>query len=173
MRTPRKRDLGALGLDAAFLELRLRRLQRRPRALQRRTRLAHARHQVLAVELDEHGAQIDFLIDLDGQQLDDAVGFRFDFDFGDGLDFSRRDHRPRDRAALDCGESRLRDICRSAQIGGRTPPNRGEGENRDAAVYSSFSGFRHAYALSDGRAGRNVAMYNAKLSPKVTNHAYV
>ena len=152
VRAPRERDLRALGFDAALFELRLRCLQRRPRALQRRARLAHARHQILAVELDEHGARFDLLIDLDRQQLDDAVGFRFDFDLGDRLDFSRRNHRPRDRAALDRGEPRLRNVGRSAKIGGGAPPHHGQGEDRHSAVDGSFPGLRHVYALSDGRA---------------------
>ena len=171
VRPPRELDLGAFGLDAALLQLCFRRLQRRPGALQCGARFTHPRHQVLAVELDEHGARFDLLIHFDRQKFDDAVGFRFDFDFGDGLDLPGRHDGACECAPLDRGKPRLRDARWSTEICRRTPPDQGKGKDRHAAVNRSFSGLGHLSALSDGRLGRNVAMYNAKLSAKVTNQA--
>jgi hypothetical protein len=105
MGSSRKFHVRTLGFDAILLELRLRGLIRCPRALQRRARFPDASHQVFAIQLHEHCSGVDFLIDLDGEHLDDAVRLRFDFDFRNWLDFARRHDRSSDRSPLDHRQS--------------------------------------------------------------------
>ena len=50
---------------------------------------------------DEDVACLHRPVDVDVQNLDDAVCLRFDFDFGDRLDFAGGDHRFDHRSALD------------------------------------------------------------------------
>jgi hypothetical protein len=81
-----ERNVGTFGFDFVLLKLSLSGFQVGLGADQRGFGFTDSRGQILFVEFGQHLARPDDVADLNLQLLDDAVGFRFDLDFGDWLD---------------------------------------------------------------------------------------
>lgn len=144
VRAPREFEVGALGLDDVLFELRLGGFERRPSRQQVRFRSADDRRELIFVELDEDVTFLDRVVDVDMKGLDDAVGFRFDLDLGDGLDLPGRHDRADHRPAFDRREPGRIDVGRRAFQRPKTD-NAGDGQNAEADdQVQRFSGFLHS-----------------------------
>lgn len=92
----------------------------------------------LLIELGEHLALVDVSVDVGVEASDDAGGFGFDLNLGDGLDFARSDDGAGDVCALGLGQLRGLELCGIAPRGYGNTEDDGSNEDSYAAPDPEF-----------------------------------